>query len=105
MGQHDFQFDAVAYAKNALACHFRNRAAFHLRGDVFVYFEEGRPDVRVTPTVFVVCGSWRMPRSCYNAWETGIALQLGMEVHSHTTKANALEDKKEIYRWQGMYEF
>ena len=69
MAESDFQFTPLAYARDSLRLHFRDRTDVYVAGNLLIYYEEGNPKARVAPDVFVVLGVPNRDRSSYFLWE------------------------------------
>ena len=54
MAESDFQLTPLSYARDALRHHFRDRDDVYVSGNLLIYYEEGNPDAKVAPDVFVV---------------------------------------------------
>ena len=54
MAENQWQLDAMIDAINVLGTHFVDRPDVYVSGDLLIYYEEGTPDARVAPDVFVV---------------------------------------------------
>jgi Uma2 family endonuclease len=86
-------------------------ALFHAVVDVFVgadllwYPEEGQPDVRLAPDVFVVFGRPKGDRSSYRQWEEGVPLTVVFEVLSPGNTVMEMDDKQDFFERHGVEEY
>ena len=69
-------------------------------GDIFIYYQEGNPQVRVAPDCFVVFGvdveSFER-NNTYLMWDVGKQPDFVMEIGSPSTTRSDLGDKRELY--------
>ncbi len=105
MARHPLQFDAMAYAWASLDHHLENRSDVHIRLDMFVYYQEGLPEFRVTPNVFVAIGDFPAPEECYKVWEARVAPQFVLDVLWGPDAVPEVEEKREVYRQLGVEEY
>ena len=90
----------------ALEHHFAWREDVLVGGDLLLYYEEGNPDVRVAPDVFVALGVRREPpRDSYLVWKEGRVPQFVLEVASRSTADNDRTHKRELYQWLQVEEY
>ncbi|WP_231866940.1 hypothetical protein [Anabaena sp. 4-3] len=52
----DLQRKYLLYATDVLQIYFQNRSDVYVSGNLFIYYEQGRPESVVAPDVFVVFG-------------------------------------------------
>lgn len=105
MAENNFQQRAIRYATGALRAHFRNRSHVHVRGDMFIFYRNGEPEVQIVPDVFVVFGDVVVPQTSYRVWETGVVPQFVMEVASKSTYLRDRDDKIGTYEGMGVLEY
>jgi len=74
-------------------------------GNLFFYFEQGRPQAVVAPDVLLVKGVQKWERPTYKLWEEGRVPCLVVEVTSEHTRDEDLSKKKGIYRQLGVEEY
>src|SRR5689334_16845219 len=65
----DIQCSYLIYVIGALQIYFQNRSDVYVSGNLFIYYEEGRPESVVAPDVFVVLGVDNRDRRSYKTWE------------------------------------
>ena len=74
-------------------------------GNLFLYFEQGRPQAVVAPDVLLVKGVRKWDRPIYKLWEEGRVPSLVVEVTSDSTRDEDLSKKKGIYQRLGVEEY
>ena len=57
VAESDFQLTPLAYAREALRDHYRDRPDVYVAANLFIYYEEDNRDAAVAPDVFVVLGA------------------------------------------------
>ena len=97
MAENNLQQRAICYASGALRAHFRDRPDVHVRGDMFLYYRNGRPRKSIVPDVFVVFGDVEVPQTSYKVWEVGVVPQFVLEVASKSTHLRDRDTKTEAY--------
>ena len=105
VAESDFQFTPLAYARDSLRLHFRDRSDVYVAGNLLIYYEEGNPKARVAPDVFVVLGVPNRDRSSYFLWEERKAPDFVLEVTSRSTRREDQGRKRERYRRLGITEY
>ena len=77
-------------------------------GDIFIYYQEGNPQVRVAPDCFVVFGvsveSFER-NNTYLMWDVGKPPDFVLEIGSPSTARNDVGDKRELYARLGIGEY
>ncbi|MFP5285596.1 MAG: Uma2 family endonuclease [Thermoanaerobaculia bacterium] len=74
-------------------------------GNLFLYFEQGRPQAVVAPDVLLVKGVRKWDRPIYKLWEEDRVPSLVVEVTSESTRDEDLSKKKNIYQRLGVEEY
>ena len=105
MAESDFQFTPLAYARDSLRLHFRDRTDVYVAGNLLIYYEEGNPKARVAPDVFVVRGVPNRDRSSYFLWEDRKAPDFVLEITSRSTRGEDQGRKRQLYRRLGVTEY
>ena len=105
MAESDFQFTPLAYARDSLRLHFRDRTDVYVAGNLLIYYEEGTPKARVAPDVFVVLGVPNRDRSSYFLWVDRKAPDFVLEITSRSTRREDQGRKRELYRRLGVTEY
>ena len=105
MAESDFQFEPLAYAVESLKRHFQDRADVYVAGNIFFYFEEGRPSKVVAPDVLVIIGAEKRKRHSIKLWEEPKAPDFVLEITSHSTRSTDQGSKKGTYEFLGVTEY
>ena len=101
----DHQRTPLAYAVDALRCHFQDRRDVYVSGNLFIYYREGDPQAVVAPDVFVVVGAHSADRSTYRLWEEPKGPDFVLEITSRSTRREDQVSKRELYRSLGVREY
>jgi Uma2 family endonuclease len=80
-----------------LAHHFRGPGAPYVGADMFVYYERGNRDKKVSPDLFVCFGVSRRIRRVYKTWEEEHGLDWVLEIVSKGTWSADLNKKRRLY--------
>ena len=87
---------------------FRLSDDVEVGGDIFIYYVEGNPQLRIAPDCFVVIGvsmeSFER-NNTYLMWEVGKAPDFVLEIGSPSTWRNDLGDKRDLYANLGVGEY
>jgi Uma2 family endonuclease len=105
MAESDFQRKPLTYAVEALGIYFQDRSDVYVSGDLFIYYEEGDPQVRVAPDVFVVFGVSKENRPSYFIWKEGKTPDFVLEITSRSTVSVDQGAKRGIYAYLGVTEY
>jgi Uma2 family endonuclease len=106
MAEGDIQCEYLIYGRSALRTHFQRRSDVYVAGNLFIYYEQGRPDAVVAPDVFVVFGVDSGDRRSYKTWEENDKTpSFVLEVTSKTTRSQDQGAKKGIYAFLGVQEY
>lgn len=84
---------------------YRNELMTYVSGNLFVYYDEGNPQLKVAPDVFVVFGAENYQRRTYKLWEEGKAPDVVFELTSNSTKNQDPGDKRLLYERLGVREY
>jgi Uma2 family endonuclease len=85
---------------------FRDRDDVYVTGDMFLYYEEGRPASRKAPDVMVVQGVPSGPeRRSFKVWVEGAVPCCILEITSRETADEDQEGKRELYQRLGVQEY
>ena len=101
----DHQRTPLAYAVDALRCHFLDRPDVYVSGNLFIYYREGDPQAVVAPDVFVVVGADSADRSTYRLWDEPKGPDFVLEITSRSTRHEDQVIKRELYRSLGVREY
>lgn len=97
----DLMFELIFALKNRL----RGTAAY-VAGNLFIYYQEGRPEAVVAPDVFVIFGVPQRQRRTYKTWEhDGKCPDLVIELTSAKTRYVDLGEKRVRYAELGVQEY
>jgi Uma2 family endonuclease len=89
-----------------LGMRFAEDPEVYVWGNLLLYYEEGNPDARVCPDLFLVTGvSKSPPRRSYKLWEEKKAPLLVIEFTSERTREEDLGFKKDLYERLGVKEY
>jgi Uma2 family endonuclease len=105
IAESDFQRKPLTYAVEALGIYFQDRPDVYVSGDLFIYYEEGDPQARVAPDVFVVFGVSKEDRPSYFVWKEGKAPDFVLEITSRSTVSVDQGAKRGIYAYLGVTEY
>ena len=105
MAETDLHRDEMAALIATLKDRYRDAPNVYVAGNLFVYYEEGDPDARFAPDVFVVFGAPRRQRRIYRLWEEGHAPAVVIEVTSRKTWLEDAGNKKILCARLGVAEY
>ncbi len=105
MGETGFHVTLITFLLSMLRDHFRDRSDVYVGANMFVYYEEGDPDRKVAPDVFVVFGVPDHERRIWKVWEEGKGPDVVFEVTSKSSQSEDLGTKKGLYEWLGVREY
>ena len=98
VGETDLHRDQIFYLIARLKAHFASRADVYISGDNFVFWQEGKPKLRVSPDTYVVFGPDSRLRDSYMAWkEGGLLPSIIIEITSRSTQSEDIETKLPLY--------
>ena len=102
----DYQGDFYRYAVEAVRGHFRPRPEVYVTGDLFIYLEEGNPNNRIAPDLYVVMNGGHRMRDTYKLWEEpGGMPDFILEIVSPSTWRTDLGAKFDQYMALGVGEY
>jgi Uma2 family endonuclease len=97
----DLMFELIFALKNLLS-----QTVAYVAGNLFIYYEEGRPESVVAPDVFVIFGVPQRNRRTYKTWEhDGKCPDLAIELTSSKTRYEDLGNKRVLYAELGVQEY
>jgi Uma2 family endonuclease len=106
MSESDATRTYLIYCVAALRLFFQSRPQVYASGNLFIYYEEGRPEKNISPDVFVIFGVSKRPRRSYKVWqERGKLPSFVLEITSLTTKKQDETTKPELYASLGVQEY
>jgi Uma2 family endonuclease len=97
MAETDFHRILMTELIETLGHRFRDDPMVYVSGNLFVYFEEGHPEMVVAPDVFVARGARKGKRRIYKVWEEKKGPDLVIELTSEDTHLEDLGKKRAIY--------
>ncbi|WP_448596357.1 Uma2 family endonuclease [Thermoleptolyngbya sp.] len=96
----------LIYCISALRLFFQSRPQVYVSGNLFIYYEEGKPQKSISPDVFVVFGVSKRERRSYKTWQEGGKLpSFVLEITSLTTQKQDEEAKPKLYASLGIQEY
>jgi Uma2 family endonuclease len=106
MGETDIHRDAMVDLIEMLKNRYRNRPDVYISGNLFIYYEKGKPTSVFAPDAFVVFGVPKRKRRSYKLWEEkGKVPDVVFEVSSESTSLEDEGSKKVICRRLGVSEY
>jgi Uma2 family endonuclease len=105
MAESDLHREEMTYLVDALRNLFRDDPPVYVAGNLFLYYEQGRPRSGVAPDVFLVRGVQKRRRKIYKLWEERVPPCLVIEVTSESTRDEDLGFKKDLYERLGVEEY
>lgn len=105
MAESDFQRGPLIYAVEALSIYFADRPEVYVSGNLFIYYERGKPESVVAPDVFVVFGVPKRKRNSFRLWEENKAPDFVVEITSDATHAQDQGPKRGTYAYLGVREY
>lgn len=97
MGADDWQKNAMVDMFNGLRVYFGSNKDVAVSTDLLIYFEEGNPQRKVAPDVFVARGVPKSMRENYKIWEEGKQPDFVLEVASSWMASYNADGKKALY--------
>lgn len=105
MAESDLHRDLMLYLIVAAEHHFRSEPEVYISGNLFVYFEEGNPQMVVAPDFFAVRGVPKRRRRIFRLWEEKKGPELVVEITSPSTHLEDLGNKRAIYERLAVKEY
>ncbi|BAU41121.1 Uma2 family endonuclease [Leptolyngbya sp. O-77] len=88
----------LIYCISALRLFFQSRPQVYVSGNLFIYYEEGKPQKSISPDVFVIFGVNKRERRSYKTWQEGGKLpSFVLEITSLSTQKQDEEIKPKLY--------
>ena len=98
VGETDLHRDQIFYLIARLKAHFAGQPNVYVSGNNFVFWQEGKPKLRVSPDTYVIFGPDSRLRDSYMAWKEGDVLpSVVVEVTSRHTQREDVETKLPLY--------
>ena len=104
MAESDHQRRSLIYLVEALGWHYRDVPDVYVSGNLFIYYEQGKPERSVAPDVFVVFDVPKHDRRVYKVWEEGKGPDVVIEITSESTRDKD-EKNKALFSRLGVSEY
>lgn len=106
MAGSDVTRDYLIYGVEALDSYFQEDANVYVSGNLFIYYEQGKPKSVVSPDVFVVFGVEKKKRLSYKTWEENDKVpDFVLEITSKSTASEDRGIKRGLYAYLGVKEY
>ena len=106
MAETDWQYIPLTDTVSALRVRYQGRDDVYIAGDMLIYYQMNRADVRVAPDVYAVFGALgNHPRDSWLVWREGKAPDFVMEIASQGTWRRDRDEKRDIYAEMGVTEY
>lgn len=106
LAESDVTRDYLLYCVEVLRLYFQSRRHVYVSGNLFIYYQEGKPQVSISPDVFVIFGVSSRKRRSYKAWEeNGKLPDFILEITSRSTKKQDEVEKPKLYASLGVQEY
>jgi Uma2 family endonuclease len=105
MADNDAQLKAMINLLQALEARYSGQPDVYISGNLFIYYVEGNPGLRVAPDAFVVFGVPKGKRRSYRVWEEGRFPAIVFEIASQECWQDLLKKKKDLYERLGIGEY
>lgn len=97
MAESDVHREVMCDLIHSLKTRYAQRDDVYVSGNLFVYYAEGKPEPRLAPDCFVVCGVPPGDRDNFKVWTEGVLPRVAFEVTSDSTRDEEAE-KLAVYR-------
>ncbi len=106
MPEGDKQRRNLSYTTEALRLWFESDPNVYISGNLFIFYEQNKPEKRIAPDTFVVFGMSNQDRLSYKIWEEGRkAPDFVLEITSKGTMTKDRDQNPLIYRDLGVREY
>jgi Uma2 family endonuclease len=106
MTESDATRNYLVYCVEALRLFFQGRSQVYVSGNLFIYYEEGKPEKNLSPDVFVVFGVSKRQRRSYKVWQEGGKVPaFVLEITSLSTRKQDEQTKPRLYSALGVQEY
>jgi Uma2 family endonuclease len=105
LGETEYHIAALVYLRVALQYFFRGRPDVYVANDMFLYYQEGDPKLRLAPDVMIVFGVSKHMRRTFKLWREAASPQVIIELASRRTWKRDLEEKPALYAQLGVEEY
>lgn len=105
MAETDIHRDLMIELISSLEKFFQADPQVYVSGNLFLYYEKGKPGHVVAPDVFVVRGVPKQQRRVYKLWQEGHAPEVVFEISLRKTWGDDLHRKFQLYARLGAREY
>jgi Uma2 family endonuclease len=96
---------AIMWLHQALEDFFQDRPDVFIASDLFWYWQEGNPSLKVAPDVMVVPGVGIRPRRSFFSWDENAIPAVVFEMASESTWREDVDEKYDRYEQLGVREY
>ena len=97
--------DAILYALATLRNRFAGSRFVQVGANMNLFYEEGDPEKKLVPDLFVVRGLAALPEPSYKVWEAGRPPDFVLEVASPSSAGRERGEKQVLYASMGVAEY
>jgi Uma2 family endonuclease len=105
LGETDLHRQEIVDLIHMLERRYEASANVYVSGDLFIYFERGKPSAVVCPDVFVVFGVPKGKRETYKLWDEKVSPSFVIEVTSKSTEDEDRDNKPRKFATLGVEEY
>ena len=98
MAETDLHYDLLTEATARLTQHFVADPDVYVSGNLLVYYQEGNPQLCLSPDCFVAFGVEKGRRDTFKTWVEGVSPAVVFEFTSRSTRDNDLVKKLAVYQ-------
>jgi Uma2 family endonuclease len=105
MAESDLHRDEMVALIEGLKGRYEDRSDVYVAGNLFFYYEKGKPSSVFAPDTMVIFGVRKKQRRTYKLWEEGRVPSFVLEVSSHSTSTEDEGNKMALCRRLGVQEY
>ena len=105
MAETGFHVTTLTHLFSMLRTFFARYLDVYVGANMFMYYEEGEPNKKVAPDVFVAFDVPSHERRSWFVWQEGKAPDVVFELTSRGTRGEDQGTKKGLYEWLGVQEY
>lgn len=105
LGETDLHRQVIVDLIHMLERRYETAPDVYVSGDLFIYYERGKPSAVVCPDVFVVFGVPKGKRETYKLWQEKVSPSFVIEVTSKSTEDEDRDSKPRKYATLGVPEY
>jgi Uma2 family endonuclease len=105
LGETDLHRQVIVDLIHMLEHRYEAAPDVYVSGDLFIYYERGKPSAVVCPDVFVVFGVPKGKRETYKLWQEKVSPSFVIEVTSKSTEDEDRDSKPRKYAILGVPEY